>query len=173
MAHDRIAEGKPTVIFANRLEAVGQLHAAMEAAGLHVTSLTGKDSSKEKARKIGMFQGGPGRKPEADVIILSDAGATGANLQRGKCLINMNQANTYKTMEQRAARIDRLGQTEDVDVVNLLCDHPWERKACERVGRKKMLADIYQSQDGNYDDSGLAQSLRDLRSRTLATQAAA
>ena len=104
---------------------------------------------------------------------MSDAGATGANLQRGKVLIHMDQPMTQKTHEQRTARIDRLGQTSDVEVVNLLADHEWDRKARDRVARKKLLADIYQSKDGNYDDSGLAQSLRNLRSRTITQQAAA
>jgi hypothetical protein len=173
LAQDHVAEGKPAVIFCHRLDAVEHTLAAMEKAGLRVVGLTGKDSAKDKATKIGRFQGGPGRQPDADVIVMSDAGATGANLQRGKLLVHMDQPMTQKTWEQRTARIDRLGQTSDVDVVNLLADHEWDRKARERVGRKKLLADIYQSKDGNFDDSGLAQSLRDLRSRTLAAQAAA
>jgi hypothetical protein len=173
MAQDRVAEGKPVVIFAHRLDAVDQIHKAMEAAGLRVASLTGHDSAKDKAAKLGRFQGGPGRAPEADVIVMSDAGAVGANLQRGKVLIHMDQPMTQKTHEQRTARIDRLGQTSDVEVVNMLADHEWDRKARARVAQKKMLADIYQSKDGNYDDAGLAQTLRDLRSRTIQTQSAA
>ena len=95
----------------------------------------------------------------------SDAAATGANLQRGKALIHMDQPMTYKTHEQRTARIDRLGQTEDVEVVNLMADHEWDRKARARVGRKQVLASTYQSKEGYLDDSGLAESLRLLRAR--------
>jgi hypothetical protein len=173
MAQDWIAEGKPVVIFAHRLDAVDQIHAAMEAAGLRVASLTGHDSAKDKAGKLAQFQGSPGRSPDADVIVMSDAGATGANLQRGKVLIHMDQPMTQKTHEQRTARIDRLGQTSDVEVVNLLADHEWDRKARDRVARKKLLADIYQSKENNYDDSGIAQTLRNLRSRSIAAQSAA
>jgi hypothetical protein len=173
MAQDRVAEGKPTVIFAHNLESVGHIHKALEAAGIRVTSLTGADSSKDKGRKLATFQGGPGRQPEADVIVMSDAGATGANLQRGKVLIHMDQPMTYKNHEQRTARVDRLGQTSDVEVVNMLADHEWDRKARDRVAKKKVLAGIYQGKEGNYDDSGIAQTLRELRARTASEQAAA
>lgn len=160
MAKDRIAEGKPVVIFAHRLESVEHLHKALEAAGIKVASITGKDSSKDKPAKLGLFQRG-----EVDVLVASDAAATGANLQRGKVLIHMDQPMTYKTHEQRTARIDRLGQTQDVEVANLLADHEYDRKSRERVGRKQGLADIFQSKEGYLDDTGLSGMLRHLRAR--------
>jgi precorrin-6B methylase 2 len=165
MAKDHVAEGKPVVIFAHRLEAVEELHKAMEAAGLRVASITGNDSSKDKPGKLAAFQGGPGRAATADVLIASDAAATGANIQRGKALIHFDQPMTYKTHEQRTARIDRLGQTEDVDVTNLLADHAYDRNARDRVKRKQVLAGIYQSKEGYLDDSGIGHTLRALRAR--------
>jgi hypothetical protein len=161
-AKDSLAEGKPVVIFAHRLESVAALHKAMEEAGIPVVSLTGHDSSTEKVKKLASFQGA---NHTADVIILSDAGATGANLQRGKHLIHYDQPMTYKTHEQRSARIHRLGQTQDVDITDLVADHEHERKSLERVARKKGLADIYQGKEGYLDDSGIAEDLRSLRAR--------
>jgi superfamily II DNA or RNA helicase len=165
MARESIAEGKPVVIFAHRLEAVEALHKAMEDAGLRVVSISGKDSSKDKPGKLAAFQGAPGRAPTADILIASDAASTGANLQRGKHLIHFDQPMTYKTHEQRTARIDRLGQTSDVEVTNLLADHAYDRNARARVQKKQVLAGIYQSKEGYLDDSGIGMTLRALRAR--------
>jgi SNF2 family DNA or RNA helicase len=72
---------------------------------------------------------------------------------------------TYKTHEQRTARIDRLGQTSDVEVTNLLADHAYDRNARARVQKKQVLAGIYQSKEGYLDDSGIGMTLRALRAR--------
>ena len=165
MARESIAEGKPVVLFAHRLEAVEALHKAMEDAGLRVASISGKDSSRDKPGKLAAFQGAPGRAPTADILIASDAAATGANLQRGKHLIHFDQPMTYKTHEQRTARIDRIGQDSDVEVTNLLADHAYDRNARARVQKKQVLAGIYQSKEGYLDDSGIGMTLRALRAR--------
>lgn len=167
---DRLAEGKPCVVFAHNLESVQALHKMLTDQGIPATALTGKDSSSDKAAKLATFQGA---NHSVDVIVMSDAGATGANLQRGKTLIHMDQPMTAKTHEQRTARIHRLGQTEDVEVVNMLADHEWDRKARERVQKKAVLADVYQSKEGYLDDSGLAEELRAIRSRKTQAEEAA
>lgn len=172
LAKDRLAEGKPVVIFAHNLQAVEAIHKGLEGAGIKAVSLTGKDRAKEKAAKVARFQPQGGGKPEADVIVLSDAAATGVNLQRGKVLIHHDQPMTFKTHEQRCARIHRLGQTEDVEIVNLLADHPFDRKARERVQRKEVLANIFQSPEGYLDDSGIAERLAAIRARRNQKEAA-
>jgi hypothetical protein len=169
---DRLAEGKPVVIFAHNLEAVDAIHKGLEKNGIRVVSLTGKDSTKEKAAKVARFQPQGGGTPEADVIVLSDAAATGVNLQRAKVLIHHDQPMTYKTHEQRCARIHRLGQTEDVEIMNLLANHPFERAARERVKRKEVLAGTFQSPEGYLDDTGIAERLAILRARRIQKEAA-
>lgn len=166
---DRLGEGKPVVVFAHHLESVEALQQHLAGLGIPALALTGKDSAKVKAGKLAGFQGA---QPTHQVIILSDAGATGANLQRGKVLIHMDQPMTYKTHEQRTARIHRLGQTEDVEVINLLANHEHDKKARKRVSRKQELAEIYQSKEGYLDDSGLAESLRHIRAGMAAGVAA-
>lgn len=159
-AKDAKAEGKPMVIFARNLGAVASLHKNLEAAGLKVASLTGKDSSKAKGEKVAAFQRG-----DHDVIVMSDAGAVGANLQAGKILVNYDQANTAMLMNQRQARINRIGQTDNVEIRHLLADHPWEKQNTERVKRKDTLGAVFQSPEGFLDDSGLAGTLREIRAR--------
>ena len=166
---DRVAEGKPCVIFHGRLEGVDQIHEALAKAGVKAVAITGKDSAKEKAAKMAQFNKG-----EVDVLVASDACQTGANLQRGKVLIHSTIPKTAMAHQQRTARIHRLGQTQDVEVITTQADHAWERKNWDRVKTKDTLGAIYQSEEGWTDDSGLASSLREVRARrTQATGAAA
>ena len=165
---ERLAEGKPVVIFASNLAAVAGIHAAMEKAGIKVASLTGKDSSKDKAAKAGMFQRG-----EARVLVMSDAGATGLDLPQGKCVIQHDLPKTAMIYNQRMARIHRLGQKDDVENISLMADHPWETANMERVKRKQVLGEIFQDPSGFLDDSGMAGDLRDVRARAQQGKAAA
>lgn len=165
LAKDYVAKGKPMVIFAHRLQSVAVLEAQLKEAGLTVASITGKHSATEKAERASQFMGSPGKPPTANVIVLSDAAATGLNLQRGKALIHFDQPMTFKTHEQRSARIHRLGQTEDVDIFNLLADHPYDKQARDRVKRKEVLAGIFQSPAGYVDDDGFADTLHRVRAR--------
>jgi superfamily II DNA or RNA helicase len=167
IAKEAKAEGKPVVIFARNLDAVAAIHKNLEAAGLGVVSLTGKDSSKDKGLKAGKFQRG-----EADVIVLSDAGATGLNLQRGKVLIHHDIPTTAMIHQQRTARIHRLGQDQDVEVHTLMADHPWERTNRKRVETKAALGEIFESTEGYLDDTGLAGTLREIRARKNQAHAA-
>jgi len=160
IAKERIAEGKPVVIFSHNLEAVASIQAAMEKAGIKATSLTGKDSSKDKAAKAARFDSG-----QADVIVMSDAGATGLNLQHGKCIIHHDIPSTAMVHNQRTARIWRLGQKDNVESITLQADHPWEKNNMERIKRKGVLGEIFQDPNGFQDDSGLAGDLKAVRAR--------
>jgi superfamily II DNA/RNA helicase len=160
IAKERIAEGKPVVIFSHNLAAVDGIHAALEKAGLKAVALTGKDSAKDKAAKAAQFQQG-----HADVIVLSDAGATGLNLQRGKCIIHHDIPATAMIHNQRTARIWRLGQKDNVESLTLMADYSWERNNLERIKRKGILGEIFQDPSGYLDDSGLAADLKAVRAR--------
>jgi SNF2 family DNA or RNA helicase len=168
IAKERIAEGKPVVIFAHNLEAIGHIQAAMEKAGIKSVGLTGKDSSKDKASKAAQFQQG-----HADVIVMSDAGATGLNLQRGKCIIHHDIPATAMVHNQRTARIHRLGQTDNVESITLQADHPWEANNMERIKRKGVLGEIFQDPNGFLDDTGLAGDLKAVRARAGQVKSAA
>jgi hypothetical protein len=167
IAKERIAQGKPVVIFSHNLQAVRAIQAAMEKAGIKATSLTGKDSSKDKAAKATAFNSG-----QADVIVMSDAGATGLNLQHGKCLIHHDLPATAMCHNQRTARIWRVGQKDNVESITLMADSPWEKNNMERVKHKGVLGEIFQDPTDYLDDAGLAGDLKAIRARAAQNKAA-
>lgn len=58
--------------------------------------------------------------PESRVFLSTDAGSTGLNLQAGSIMINLDLPWNPAVLEQRIARIYRLGQERNVQVINLV-----------------------------------------------------
>ncbi len=155
--------GKPGVIFAHSLEAVKQISERLKKDGHRVVTLTGGDSSKEKESKKLAFHPESGE-ASADIFIASDAGAVGANLQRGSWLTQFDTPLTAKTHAQRQGRIHRLGQKNSVELLDLVADHPAERKARKRLADKYQLRDVMTSPLEGLDDTGLAGYLNQVKS---------
>lgn len=155
----RLAEerrGKGGVIFATRRKAVEEIARALERAGHRVAVLHGGHSAEEKARIRNRFNRG-----EVDIIVASDAGATGANLQgRGEWLVHYDIPMTWKTYEQRTARIDRLGQTRPIEVHTLMTDTDHDRENYRRIRDKRLLGEIFHGPYELMDDRGLALHLK-------------
>jgi hypothetical protein len=157
LANDR--KGKPGVVFAHSLDAVKSIADRLKAEGHRVVTLTGGDSSKDKESKRLKFQPEAGE-PEADILVASDAAAAGLNLQRGQWLLHNDTPDTARTHAQRNGRINRVGQKNDVELLDLVANHPVERAARERLKNKYALRQLMTSPLDSLDDSGLAQFLK-------------
>ncbi|MHB1418282.1 MAG: helicase-related protein [Bacillota bacterium] len=168
LAEEKRSAGEPGVVFAHNLESVREITKALKAAGHRVVSLTGGDSSEEKMKKRLAFNP-DGGDPTADIIVASDAAATGINLQRGKWLWHHDTPDTAKTHEQRTARIDRLGQTSDVEIYDAVSNTAHEDRKRKRLKSKYALADVFQSPTEMLDDTGLAHFIN--KQRAVAAQA--
>ena len=152
-------KGKPGVVFAHSLEAVQQIKDRLEKEGHRVVLLTGADSATEKERKRLMFNPEAGE-AQADILVASDAGATGMNIQRGQWLVNVDTPQTAMTHAQRNGRIFRTGQKNNVELIDLVADHPEERKARDRLTKKYGLRDLMTSPMEGLDDTGIAHYLK-------------
>lgn len=157
MASER--KGKPGVVFAHSLEAVKAITERLQKEGHRVVSLTGADSSQEKERKRLMFNPEQGE-AQADIMIASDAGATGMNIQRGQWMVQMDTPQTAMTHAQRNGRIFRTGQKNNVELTDLVADHPEERKARDRLSKKYGLREMMTSSMEGLDDTGVAAYLK-------------
>jgi len=153
MAGDR--KGKPGVVFAHSIDAVKAITARLEKEGHRVVSLTGADSAVEKEKKRLAFNPETGD-ASADIMVASDAGATGMNIQRGQWMVQMDVPNTAMVHAQRNGRIFRTGQLNDVELTDLINDHPAERVARDRLVKKYGLRDLMTSSMDGLDDTGVA-----------------
>jgi hypothetical protein len=148
-------KGKPGVVFAHSRKAVELARQRLEAAGHRVVVITGSDSAKEKERKRLMFNPESGE-AQADILVASDAGATGMNIQRGQWLVNMDTPQTAMTHAQRNGRVYRTGQKNDVELIDFVADHASERQARDRLSKKYGLRELMTSSMEGLDDTGVA-----------------
>lgn len=151
--------GQPGLVFARSLKAVKSIQQRLEREGHKVITITGADSSQEKDAKRRAFESG-----QADILVASDAASTGLNAQRGQWLVQYDTPMTAMTHAQRQARIDRIGQKNNIRLIDMVADHPAERRARDRLARKYAMRDVMTSPAERLDDSGLAMYLQQRQS---------
>ncbi len=161
LADDYRKKGKAGVVFARNLSTVHELQRGLTERGHRVAVLTGAMGADEKdaARRAfapDVAAADQDKHATADIIIMSDAGNTGLNLQRGKWLVHVNTSDTSPVRDQREARIDRTGQTDDVDLHELMTDTPFDGGAQRRITKKQKTSYIFQDPSDTLDDTGLA-----------------
>lgn len=162
---DRVAQlakarqGKPGVVFAHNLESVKRIKERLEKDGHRVAVLTGADGAKKKGQIKSAFNPEGDIDATADILIASDAGATGLNAQRGQWLVQYDVPETAMLHAQRNGRIHRLGQKNNVELIDLMTDHKTEQAARKRLAEKYELREILTSPYEGLDDTGLASFL--------------
>lgn len=157
---------KQGVIFARNRAAVELYQKALEAAGKRVVTITGSDGPAEKDKKRRLFNPEKGE-AQADILIASDAGAVGMNLQSGHYLIQHDIPTTAKTHSQRDARINRIGQKNSIELINLHADHKEERNAADRLSKKYGLKEMMASPLDGLDDTGVAGAIAARRAQAV------
>ncbi len=93
------------------------------------------------------------------VFISTDAGGVGLNLQNASVLINLDVPWNPAVLEQRIARIHRLGQSEKVQVILMVTSDGYEGRVMELVQNKQNLFDNVISEDAVEDVVGVSAKL--------------
>lgn len=93
------------------------------------------------------------------VFISTDAGGVGLNLQNASVLINLDIPWNPAVLEQRIARIHRLGQREKVQVILLVTPEGYESRVLELVKHKQNLFDNVIDPDASEDVVGVSPKL--------------
>jgi hypothetical protein len=149
-------KGKPVIVFTRSLDAVDNLVKTLKAHGYNAVGISGRDNGADKLRKKELFQPSGKTKPQANVLVMSDAMSAGIDLPRAEAVIHYDTGDTSKVMEQRSARAIRLSTKHPVSVYSLVSDTPYEKRRVDRVARKGALGDVLQNPAETLDDSGLA-----------------
>ncbi len=93
------------------------------------------------------------------VFISTDAGGVGLNLQAGSALINLDMPWSPAVLDQRIARIHRLGQKQKVQVFLLLAENSYEQQVASLVKGKRDLFDNVISPDATEDVVGVSKKM--------------
>jgi superfamily II DNA or RNA helicase len=92
-------------------------------------------------------------------FISTDAGGTGLNLQNASVLVNLDMPWNPAVLEQRNARVHRLGQRERVQIVNMVAQDSYEEQVLALVGNKRDLFDNVVDPEATEDVVGVSKRL--------------
>ncbi len=118
------------VVFTQFRATLEFLARSLRALGVKVAVFHGALSLREKEAAIAMF------KDRARVLVSTEAGGEGRNLQFCHLLVNYDLPWNPMRIEQRIGRLHRLGQTHDVHVFNFTAKNTVENYVLEIVHEK-------------------------------------
>lgn len=134
----------------------------LAARGLRSVFFTGAESPKQRDRSVVELHDDPATR----VLFASDAGGVGLNLQRAAtACVNLELPWNPAVREQRIARIHRLGQTEPIDVYDLVSEPSIEGRIAQLCGAKQALFEGLFDSDADHvvlEDTSLVQRLMSL-----------
>ncbi len=121
------------VIFTQFKETQSYLKAQLELAGINATCFHGSLNIDEKEDAIRQFR------KDAQVLISTEAGGEGRNLQFAHILVNYDLPWNPMKVEQRIGRLDRIGQRRQVFIYNLACKDTIEERVLDVLGERIRL----------------------------------
>ncbi len=132
-----------TLVFANFRATLEHLSAALEKHSVDHVVFTGSMSQPEKEMAIDQFR------RESPVLLCSDSGGEGFNLQFCNTLINFDLPWNPMRIEQRVGRVHRIGQTRDVFVFNLCTVGSLEEKILHVLNDKLRMFELVVGEIGS------------------------
>lgn len=137
----RLREQNPTswrmVVFTQSLHTQTTIEAYLSELGLKVGIINGS-SGQRNQDTIARFHAEP---PEIRVIVLTEAGSEGVNLQVANVLINYDLPWNPMTVEQRIGRVQRLGSKhKNVVIYNVMLAGTFEEYIVARLMTKLQMA---------------------------------
>ncbi len=108
----------------------------LEARGIGYVSFHGGVASEKRPALVERFRDDP----DCRVFLSTDAGSTGLNLQHASVLVNMDLPWNPAVLEQRIARIHRMGQKRPVQIVNFVAKGTIEEGMLSVLAFKRSLS---------------------------------
>ncbi|WP_247515736.1 DEAD/DEAH box helicase [Bradyrhizobium sp. 190] len=131
-----LADPRPAVVFSQWTRTHDIVIRRLEARRLGYVSFHGGVPSDKRPALIERFRDDPACR----VFLSTDAGSTGLNLQHASTLVNMDLPWNPAILEQRIARIHRIGQTRPVWVINFVAKGTIEEGMLSVLAFKRSLS---------------------------------
>ena len=144
--------GRKIVVFSQWERMTAMAEEVARGLGLGTVRLHGGVPSNKRGELIDRFF----EDPAIQVFLSTDAGGVGLNLQVASALVNLDVPWNPAVLDQRVARVHRLGQKEAVQVVHLVAENAYEARVAELVGGKRALFDNVVREDAAEDVVGVS-----------------
>lgn len=118
------------IIFTEFVATQEYLQRLLVSMGYSVTILNGRMSIEERNAALREFR------DNTNIFISTDAGGEGLNLQFSNIIINYDLPWNPMKIEQRCGRVDRIGQTRDVQIFNFIVTDTIENRVREVLEEK-------------------------------------
>jgi superfamily II DNA or RNA helicase len=130
-----IEGGEKVVIFSQWLRMNELVQEILNRNDISYVHLNGSVPSKNRKALMSRFKDDP----DCKVFLSTDAGGVGLNLQSGSVVINMDIPWNPAVLEQRIARVHRMGQKNNVRVVNFISKDSIEERILDLLRFKSSL----------------------------------
>ena len=152
---------RKVIIFSEWRRMLDLIEPLLEAVEMDFVRLDGQVPQKKRAAIVNSFQ----TDPECRVILMSNAGSTGLNLQAANTVINVDLPWNPAVLEQRIARAHRMGQKNPVHVYLLVTEDTIEEKLLDTLAMKQDLALAALDADSEVNEVMLESGMEELRRR--------
>jgi superfamily II DNA or RNA helicase len=150
-----LQSGLKAVVFSQWERMTGMVEARLRRMGLGCVRLHGGVPTCQRGALLDRFRDDD----SVQVFISTDAGGVGLNLQSGAVLVNLDVPWNPAVLEQRNARIHRLGQTRTVQIINMVAADSYEEHVFSLMRNKQNLFDNVVGEDASEDVVGVSKKL--------------
>jgi len=149
------------VLFSEWKRMLNRVEPRLDRLGCQYVRLDGSVPQKKRPAIVSRFQDDP----DCRVILMTNAGSTGLNLQSANVVINCDLPWNPAVLEQRIARAHRMGQQNPVHVYNLVTTDTIEEGLLDTLASKQKLADASLNFDSETGEVSVSSATDDLRKR--------
>ena len=150
-----LQSNRKAVIFSQWALMTDMVESLVRAMGLGCVRLHGGIPSHKRGELMDKFQ----HDDAVQIFISTDAGGVGLNLQSATVLINLDMPWNPAVLDQRIARIHRLGQKQNVQIFLLLAEDSYEQQVAKLVKGKRDLFDNVISPEASEDVVGVSKKM--------------
>lgn len=138
MVEDMIENGNDKIVVFSQWKRMTRLVCQeLEKRGIIHANLNGSVPSEKRKQLMDDFTSNP----DCRVFVSTDAGSTGLNLQVASLLVNLDLPWNPAVLEQRIARIYRIGQTKPIQIFNMVAEKTIEERMLSTLNFKSNMSE--------------------------------
>jgi len=154
-------ESRKIILFSEWTTMLTLIEPLFKKHGMPFVRLDGQVPQKQRQQIVHTFQ----TDPNCRAILMSNAGATGLNLQSANTVINVDLPWNPAVLEQRIARAHRMGQKNPVQVFLLITEDTIEERMLATLASKHELAMAALDVESDVSDVKLESGMEELKRR--------
>ncbi len=156
-----VEPSRKIVLFSEWKRMLDRIEKILEPMGCEYVRLDGSIPQKQRPAIVSQFQ----NDPNCRLILMTNAGSTGLNLQSANTVINVDLPWNPAVLEQRIARAHRMGQKNPVHVYKLVTEDTIEERLLETLASKQDLADAALDFESDTESITMKSSIANIRER--------